>query len=73
MDWLISNLESSSNDSLPFWLCLVQIYWRDILSMRRTGRRAVFTLLAHYHTVSLFELVADRIRLIRGLIVPERR
>ncbi|KAI1329912.1 transcription mediator subunit Med12 [Xylariaceae sp. FL0255] len=53
MEWLISGLESSNEARLPLWLLMVQIYWKDMLKLRRHGRRLVTAILAHH--CSIFE------------------
>ena len=52
LEWLIAGVENSSHAKLPFWLLLVQIYWRDILISRKYGRRFVVALLSHFQMVS---------------------
>lgn len=51
MDWLLSCLESSSYARLPMWILVVQIYWKDILSLRKYGRRLAVCLLSHQQGV----------------------
>lgn len=52
MDWLVSSLENCSQAKLPMCLLIVQIYWKDLLRLRKYGRRLVASLLDHYATVS---------------------
>ncbi|KAI1140827.1 hypothetical protein F5Y05DRAFT_288283 [Hypoxylon sp. FL0543] len=42
MDWLVSGLENSNQAKLPMWLLIIQIYWKDILKLRRHGRRLIY-------------------------------
>ncbi|KAI1120403.1 transcription mediator subunit Med12 [Nemania abortiva] len=51
MEWLIASLESSGEAKLPMWLLLVQIYWKDMLKLRRHGRRLVTTILNHHCSI----------------------
>ncbi|KAI0192787.1 transcription mediator subunit Med12 [Astrocystis sublimbata] len=51
MEWLISSLETSNEAKLPMWLLLVQIYWKDMLKIRRHGRRLVTTMLSHHCSI----------------------
>lgn len=52
MDWLVSGLENSTQAKLPMWILITQIYWKDLLRLRRYGRRLVNALLGHLNTVS---------------------
>jgi mediator of RNA polymerase II transcription subunit 12 len=51
MDWLVSGLENSSQAKLPMWLLVTQIYWKDLLRLRKYGRRLVVALLSQNTTV----------------------
>ncbi len=51
MDWLVSSLETTQQAKLPMWLLLTQIYARDLLALRRNGRRLIHALLSHHLTV----------------------
>lgn len=51
MDWLVSGLENSNQAKLPLWLLIIQIYWKDILKLRRHGRRLVNAILFHHSSV----------------------
>ncbi|KAI1181140.1 transcription mediator subunit Med12 [Nemania sp. FL0916] len=51
MEWLIASLEGSNEAKLPMWLLLVQIYWKDMLKLRRHGRRLVTTMLSHHCSI----------------------
>lgn len=53
MDWLVSSLENSTQAKLPMWILVTQIYWKDLLRLRRYGRRLVAGLLTHFNTVSV--------------------
>lgn len=48
----MSNLESSPSAKLPMWLLVTQIYWKDLLQLRKFGKRLVAALLRHHHEVS---------------------
>lgn len=51
MDWLVAGLEQCSHAKLPMHLLIVQIYWKDLLRLRKHGRRLVAALLNQYATV----------------------
>lgn len=51
MDWLVSSLETCSYAKLPMNLLIVQIYWKDLLRLRKYGRRLVAALLSQYTSV----------------------
>ncbi|KAJ3562240.1 hypothetical protein NPX13_g8639 [Xylaria arbuscula] len=51
MEWLISSIETSHEAKLPMWLLLVQIYWKDMLKLRRHGRRLVTAILNHHCSI----------------------
>ncbi|EAQ89723.1 hypothetical protein CHGG_06342 [Chaetomium globosum CBS 148.51] len=50
-EWLVSNLENSSDAKLPMWMLITQLYWKDLLKMRRYGRRLVTALISHHHLI----------------------
>ncbi|KAI1335325.1 transcription mediator subunit Med12 [Xylariaceae sp. FL0016] len=51
MDWLIAGLENSNQAKLPMWLLIVQIYWKDMLKLRRHGRRVVTAIISHHCSI----------------------
>lgn len=51
MEWLVHSLESSDQAKLPMWMLLTEIYWKDLLRLRKYGRRLVLTLVRHHHEV----------------------
>ncbi|KAI0007399.1 hypothetical protein F4779DRAFT_514235 [Xylariaceae sp. FL0662B] len=51
MEWLVSGLENSNQAKLPMWLLIIQIYWKDILKLRRHGRRLISAILAHHSSI----------------------
>jgi mediator of RNA polymerase II transcription subunit 12 len=51
MDWILDSLEKSPQSKLPIWVLILQIYWKDMLRLRRTARRLVTVLLHHLHEV----------------------
>jgi len=51
LDWILTNLESSSQAKIPLWLLVVQNYQHDIMRMRKSGRRLAFVLCMHLNTV----------------------
>lgn len=53
MEWILSGLESTPQSKLPMWILILQLYWKDLLRLRKTGRRLVTSLLNHLLTVGL--------------------
>jgi len=51
MEWLVHSLESTDQAKLPMWMLLTEIYWKDLLRLRKYGRRLVLTLVRHHHEV----------------------
>ncbi|PKS09373.1 hypothetical protein jhhlp_003987, partial [Lomentospora prolificans] len=51
MEWLLSGLESTPQSKLPMWILILQLYWKDLLRLRKTGRRLVASLLNHLTAV----------------------
>lgn len=52
MEWLVQGIENCPNSKLPMHLLIIQIYWKDLLRLRKYGRRLVAALLSQYNTVS---------------------
>ncbi|KAI7913737.1 hypothetical protein M0657_007603 [Pyricularia oryzae] len=51
LEWLVTGVENSNFSKLPFWLVLSQIHWKDILRLRKHGRRLVCDILSHLQTI----------------------
>lgn len=51
MDWLVTDLENCPLSKLPMSLLIIQIYWKDLLRLRKFGRRLVAALLSHHTSV----------------------
>ena len=51
LDWVLKNLDSSPPERLFLWLLLVSIYWTDLTSSRRRGKRLAESLLNHAEKV----------------------
>ncbi|AEO65243.1 uncharacterized protein THITE_2112055 [Thermothielavioides terrestris NRRL 8126] len=51
-EWLVFNLENSSEARLPMWMLITQLYWKDLLKLRKYGRRLVAALISHHHLIS---------------------
>ncbi|KAL1640553.1 RNA polymerase II mediator complex subunit [Diplodia intermedia] len=45
LDWLLTSLDSTEVERLPVWFLMVQIYWQDLVTVRRRGRRLAEALL----------------------------
>lgn len=52
MEWLVHSFENCEQGKLPMWMILTEIYWKDLLKLRKYGRRLVTTLVRHHHEVS---------------------
>ena len=52
MEWLVQSFENCEQSKLPMWMILTEIYWKDLLKLRKYGRRLVTTLVRHHHEVS---------------------
>lgn len=52
LDWLLTSLEGTEVDRLPIWFLLVQIYWQDLIAVRRRGRRLAEAILLHLDTMT---------------------
>ncbi|KAL2269624.1 hypothetical protein VTJ83DRAFT_1808 [Remersonia thermophila] len=50
-EWLVANLESSPEARLPMWILLTRLYWKDLLRMRKYGRRLVAALISHHSLI----------------------
>lgn len=53
LDWITTSLETSPQARIPMWLLIAQITWTDLLRSRKHGRRLVYVLLCHLHSVRL--------------------
>ncbi|PTB70350.1 hypothetical protein BBK36DRAFT_1109106 [Trichoderma citrinoviride] len=51
LDWITSGLEHSPQSKIPMWILIAQICWADILRSRKYGRRLVYSILGHLHTI----------------------
>ncbi|PFH58675.1 hypothetical protein XA68_13348 [Ophiocordyceps unilateralis] len=51
LDWITSNLESSSQPKMPMWILIAQITWADLVRSRKYGRRLVYTLLTQLDNI----------------------
>jgi mediator of RNA polymerase II transcription subunit 12 len=81
LDWLVTSLHPDDREvsatalnRLPVWILLVQLYWRDLISRGRRGRKLALSLLENLHriecnttptTAQLFQPLRARLR---GLI-----
>ncbi|KAK4240138.1 mediator of RNA polymerase II transcription subunit 12 [Achaetomium macrosporum] len=50
-EWLVSSLENTSEARLPMWMLITQLYWKDLLKLRKYGRRLVAALISHHHLI----------------------
>jgi len=51
MEWLVAGLENTTQSKLPMWLLISQIYWKDLLRLRKYGRRLVCSIVNHYNAI----------------------
>ena len=51
IDWMVTSLHNSDLDSVPVWLLVTQIHWKEILQYRRRGRRLAEALLEQLRKV----------------------
>ncbi|KAK0664470.1 putative mediator of RNA polymerase II transcription [Cercophora samala] len=51
MEWLVSSFENSNQNRLPMWMLIAEIYWKDLLKLRKYGRRLVTALVSHHQLV----------------------
>ena len=52
LDWIITSTQEAENDTLPIWLLIVQMYWKDIPLYRRRGRRLAIALSEQLYRIS---------------------
>ncbi|KAM0696321.1 hypothetical protein Q7P36_003567 [Cladosporium allicinum] len=52
LDWLVRTFASASLDRLPLWTIIVQLYWRDLITIGRRGRKLAAAILEHLQLVS---------------------
>ena len=57
VDWMITSLHNSDSNSVPIWLLVTQIHWKEILQYRRRGRRLAEALLEQLRRVCTFAAV----------------
>ncbi|KAK3363409.1 hypothetical protein B0T25DRAFT_40393 [Lasiosphaeria hispida] len=76
MEWLVSNLENTQQSRLPMWMLLTEIYWKDLLRLRKYGRRLITALISHHHVIQshpdkdvLLQLLSKLTTLVNNLIL----
>ncbi|KAF3765047.1 Srb8, subunit of the RNA polymerase II mediator complex [Cryphonectria parasitica EP155] len=76
MEWVVLGIENCPNSKLPMYLLIMQIYWKDLLRLRKYGRRLVAALLSQYSTIQnhpdrdIFAPLAARlVQLIKTLVL----
>jgi mediator of RNA polymerase II transcription subunit 12 len=52
LDWLVRTFAAASLDRLPLWTIIVQLYWRDLITIGRRGRKLAAAILEHLQLVS---------------------
>lgn len=78
LNWIVSSFRNASLDRVPAWAVVVQMYWKDIVSYRRRGRRLAEGVLSHLQEVTqkgsgAFTLLQQRLqKLIAVLAVTSR-
>jgi mediator of RNA polymerase II transcription subunit 12, fungi type len=53
LDWLLLSFETSSVEQMPIWMLFLQIYWKDLTSTRKRGKRMAEALLLHIEQASV--------------------
>lgn len=51
LEWLLSGVENAPQSKLPMWILILQLYWKDLLQLRKTGRRLAASLLNHLSAI----------------------
>jgi mediator of RNA polymerase II transcription subunit 12 len=51
LDWLVRAFTSASLATLPLWMIIMQIYWQDLITIGRRGRKLASALLEHLNLV----------------------
>ena len=51
LDWMCDAIQNAIVDTLPIWLLLAKMYFKDLVVHRRTGRRLASALCAQYKSV----------------------
>ncbi|KAK3365163.1 hypothetical protein B0T24DRAFT_683805 [Lasiosphaeria ovina] len=75
MEWLVSSLENSHQGKLPMWILITQIYWNDLLRLRKYGRRLVTALISHNYVIQnhidkdLFTPVLSKLSLLLNSLI----
>lgn len=78
LGWIVRSFAAASTDKLPLWTIIVQIYWRDLISFGRRGRKLAVAILEHLrlltekHHPALEPLKARLHKLIAVLAVTDR-
>jgi mediator of RNA polymerase II transcription subunit 12 len=52
LDWLVRTFAAAPLDRLPLWTIIVQLYWRDLITIGRRGRKLAAAILEHLQLVS---------------------
>jgi mediator of RNA polymerase II transcription subunit 12, fungi type len=53
LDWVLSSFDSSPPEKLPFWLLLVQTYWKHLVATRKRGRKLAEHIFARMESISV--------------------
>lgn len=57
VDWMITSLHSSDLNSVPIWLLITRMHWKEILQYRRRGQRLAEALLEQFRRVCAFAAI----------------
>lgn len=52
LDWLVRTFTSAPLNKLPLWIIIVQIYWRDLTTIGRRGRKLASAILEHLYVLA---------------------
>jgi mediator of RNA polymerase II transcription subunit 12 len=53
MDWVVSSFAGAKTETLPIWIVMIQLYWKDITAFGRRGRQLAEAALENLHQISV--------------------
>lgn len=68
MEWITVSIEGSDKEHLPFWLLMIQLQWKNLVSTLERGRRLTEALLSHLKSINaepaevVFQMVKLRLQ-----------
>ncbi|SMR64665.1 unnamed protein product [Zymoseptoria tritici ST99CH_3D1] len=78
LDWIVSSFAEASMETLPTWLIMVQLYWKDILAFGRRGRQLAEAALENLHQISMrktsiHDALKDRLKKLIAIMAVTNR